>query len=419
MRENDRQLGRPLRAYIDNQAAIEALSLGALDEGCVGYASDIDAIGSFDGTTWSWLTIPTGAGTAALGAGAASQLAYWSAVNTLSGEAGLVYANNILTLLSSAATRPTIEIENTHAGAAAPTIDFYKNSVSPTDNDDLGAIDFYGENSGGTKTRYAYILSESLDVTGGDEAGALVFVVEMDSVSRNLLELLGYNGAVNEGEVIINQAGQDVDFRVEAVGEINALFVRGSDGSVGIGTIPDRLFHAEASDAVTAAITYGQRLTHITSGTAAELFGVGEEHELESYDGVRRIASEVVTLWAMALARAQTSLRRWTAFSNGSAGPGYAGFGTVRGLSAPSVDIIPNGAGDVARGGRFVYCIYLNTAAAFLSGTIEATPGGGAVDLYNVGADQFTLTVAANGSVSVVRAAGTDSADIAISATWL
>ncbi|MDB4761384.1 hypothetical protein OAG04_00070 [bacterium] len=36
--------------------------------------------------------------------------------------------------------------------------------------------------------------------------------------------------------IIFNEAGGDVDFRVEASGEANALFVRGSDGDVGIGT---------------------------------------------------------------------------------------------------------------------------------------------------------------------------------------
>lgn len=34
--------------------------------------------------------------------------------------------------------------------------------------------------------------------------------------------------------VIINEGGEDVDFRVEAVGQTNALFVQGSDGKVGV-----------------------------------------------------------------------------------------------------------------------------------------------------------------------------------------
>jgi len=37
------------------------------------------------------------------------------------------------------------------------------------------------------------------------------------------------------GAVVFNEAGADYDFRVEGVGEANALFVQGSDGAVGIG----------------------------------------------------------------------------------------------------------------------------------------------------------------------------------------
>ncbi|HDY67801.1 MAG TPA: hypothetical protein ENH85_08425 [Candidatus Scalindua sp.] len=38
------------------------------------------------------------------------------------------------------------------------------------------------------------------------------------------------------GEVVINEDSQDIDFRVESNNNANALFVRGSDGKVGIGT---------------------------------------------------------------------------------------------------------------------------------------------------------------------------------------
>lgn len=55
-------------------------------------------------------------------------------------------------------------------------------------------------------------------------------------------------------------------------------------GYVGVATVsPDRLLHAEASDADAAAVTYAERLTHIlSSGTAAAGFGVGIEFELET-----------------------------------------------------------------------------------------------------------------------------------------
>jgi len=55
---------------------------------------------------------------------------------------------------------------------------------------------------------------------------------------------------------------------------------------LGIGTLAssDRLLHAEVADAVTNAVTYAQRLGHITSGTAAAGFGTGLEFELEGAD---------------------------------------------------------------------------------------------------------------------------------------
>jgi len=39
-----------------------------------------------------------------------------------------------------------------------------------------------------------------------------------------------------DAEVVINEDGDDLDFRVEASGEANALVVQGSDGNVGLGT---------------------------------------------------------------------------------------------------------------------------------------------------------------------------------------
>ena len=47
---------------------------------------------------------------------------------------------------------------------------------------------------------------------------------------------------------VFNEAGADVDFRVEGVGAANALFVQGSDGNVGIGTsTPQKNLHIESA----------------------------------------------------------------------------------------------------------------------------------------------------------------------------
>lgn len=54
MKDDDRQLGKPIRLYVDTKANIEALSLAAGDEGCVAYATDTDEIGTYNGSAWVW-----------------------------------------------------------------------------------------------------------------------------------------------------------------------------------------------------------------------------------------------------------------------------------------------------------------------------------------------------------------------------
>ena len=59
MRQDDRQLGKPLRAFRDTKTNVEALSLGASDEGCTAYATDTDRLGTFNGAAWTWVN-PSG-----------------------------------------------------------------------------------------------------------------------------------------------------------------------------------------------------------------------------------------------------------------------------------------------------------------------------------------------------------------------
>lgn len=70
-------------------------------------------------------------------------------------------------------------------------------------------------------------------------------------------------------------------------------------GTFGVGTTsPDRLFHVENSDAVTNAVTYANRFSHITSGTAAANFGTGSEYELENASGTNVIAATDEITWS-------------------------------------------------------------------------------------------------------------------------
>jgi len=111
-----------------------------------------------------------------------------------------------------------------------------KNSSSPADDDALGAVVFKGDDSGGNETIFVFQRSFSSDVTDTDEGGQLTTQIVMNATLRNLFDINGYNGSVNQGEIIFNEDAQDVDIRMEASGVTNAVFVQGSDGNVGIGT---------------------------------------------------------------------------------------------------------------------------------------------------------------------------------------
>jgi hypothetical protein len=67
-----------------------------------------------------------------------------------------------------------VTITSTDAGASiGPELNLYRNSASPADGDVIGAIDFDGEDSGGTQTTYARIVAEATDVTDTTEDGTL------------------------------------------------------------------------------------------------------------------------------------------------------------------------------------------------------------------------------------------------------
>jgi hypothetical protein len=97
----------------------------------------------------------------------------------------------------------------------------------------------------------------------------------------------------NTAHITLNEAS-DLYFGTNATERMRIT----STGLVGIGTTsPDRLLHAESSDAVTNAVTFAQRLSHISSGTVATSFGTGVEYELENASGTNRVAGTQEFTW--------------------------------------------------------------------------------------------------------------------------
>lgn len=80
---------------------------------------------------------------------------------------------------SGTSDKPVLEIKNTNADANPATLKFNKDSASPADSDELGEIDFYGDDSGGNSDLMAKILVVQTDVTATEEDAKIAFKVRV------------------------------------------------------------------------------------------------------------------------------------------------------------------------------------------------------------------------------------------------
>ena len=66
-------------------------------------------------------------------------------------------------------------VSNDDGSSTAPDLQLYKNSATPADSDNIGAIWFNGNDSTGAETTYATIYAVARDVSNGSEDGSLSF----------------------------------------------------------------------------------------------------------------------------------------------------------------------------------------------------------------------------------------------------
>ncbi len=141
----------------------------------------------------------------------------------------------------SADAFPVFTFEGTNAAdnGNQPSIELITNDVSPGSGNIIGNLKFLGNDAGLNETIYVSINGLSENIIGTDEAGALDFGILIDNTLISILRLDGHNGVVGQGEVIFNENSRDFDIRFESDDDVNAFYIQGSDGHVGIGGIPD------------------------------------------------------------------------------------------------------------------------------------------------------------------------------------
>ena len=101
--------------------------------------------------------------------------------------------------LFSTDTTDQVIIENSDAGAdTAPDLVLFRNSASPAANDNLGNIEFRGEDDGGNTHAYAQITSSIIDPTNSSEDGILDLMSSNNGSIASRIRL--YSSYVGIGE---------------------------------------------------------------------------------------------------------------------------------------------------------------------------------------------------------------------------
>ena len=153
---------------------------------------------------------------------------------------GLAVTGNATFTTSDNTAQVTLKSTDTDA-AVGPLLDLTRDSASPANNDAIGKIRFFGKNDASEFISFGAIGMVLKDVSDGSEDAELEIKTRLNGTNRSRF-------LADETETVINDDSQALDFRVESDNKINALFVKGADGDVGIGTAsPTAELHVNAS----------------------------------------------------------------------------------------------------------------------------------------------------------------------------
>ena len=144
---------------------------------------------------------------------------------------------NSNTTITTADNTDTLSLISTDADAnSGSNLRLYRNSSSPANDDAIGWIDFEGRNNNSQDVIYSSIYNYASDVSDGSEDGSMYIKTMLAGTLRNTVSLL-------PTEVVFNDEGQDVDFRVESDNNsemfkvdagANKIFINQDQDAIGI-----------------------------------------------------------------------------------------------------------------------------------------------------------------------------------------
>jgi len=152
------------------------------------------------------------------------------------------------TIKNSASNTSTLILENTNADAIdGPMLEFYRNTPSPADGDDTGAIVWTMQTDAGNKHEFGRIVMEYSDASDGSEDGELIF--KLTEASANEQEFMRLRGGSRQIE--LNTSKDDIDLCYNSDATDNFFYINANTERIGIGdagTAPSHLVHIEGID---------------------------------------------------------------------------------------------------------------------------------------------------------------------------
>ena len=163
--------------------------------------------------------------------------------------------------ITTADNTTQLTLISTDADASeGPRLDLRRNSASPADGDVIGTVRYLGENSAGANLVFAEIQAALSDVTEGTVDSSLdLYVRRNNSLTSGL--------SLNQTQVVFNESGNDVDFRVESASQTNALFLNANTSNFGINRSPTYELDVGAND--TDGSVSGRIIAGTDSGASA------------------------------------------------------------------------------------------------------------------------------------------------------
>jgi hypothetical protein len=150
---------------------------------------------------------------------------------TSDGEVGIGLGStdpaSILHIAEGASGTPRLLLDHDGDQSATANLSFL-DSTGGGNAQQLGVIDFRGQNSASEEIQYARIRSDSQTYTDAGEYGRIVFDVQRNGV---ITEVMRWGGL----EVSINEGGGDINFKVEGNNDDPLFFCDAGNDRVGIG----------------------------------------------------------------------------------------------------------------------------------------------------------------------------------------